>query len=363
MSLHRNRVQMTVSSVDGVTGELTLGSATTAYQSFSSAYGADATVDILITQGNNWEVDRNCSYDNTNGKVTRGTFEASSSGLAVSFTSAAIVSVIATAATGNNWGLNEIKAAVTGSNVTGVVGTMHILDLAGLTADRDFVLPATCAVGDRIGVMVEVGDADHELLLKPDGADTINGGSAGAEWSRVFITGEVVIFRCVTANSAWIVEYDGRIPQHCVLRLSTSVTTNTANTILLPTNTGGAWTADVNVGSIGTTANGRITVRRAGDYSVQASAISNTGITDQNHYGCGVFKNTESDTNEIVNIGRFFASASSALVLNAEMPSLVVPLAASNYLVYFYRSQEANKGLGGFSAPRLSSAFSVVEIL
>lgn len=211
MSLHANRVQMTVSSVDGSTGELTLGSATTGYQSFNAAYGANATVDILIVEGTDWEVDRNCLYDDSGGTVTRGTFEDSSSGSSVTFTSAAIVSVIATAATGNNWGLNEVKAAVTGSNVTGVVGTMHILDLSGLTADRDFVLPATCAVGDRVGVMVEVGDADYELLLKPDGSDTINGGAAGAEWSRVFITGEVVIFRCVTANSAWMVEYDGRI--------------------------------------------------------------------------------------------------------------------------------------------------------
>jgi hypothetical protein len=258
--------------------------------------------------------------------------------------------------------LNQIESNADAA-VTGIVGTMHILDIGPFTADRDFTLPATCAIGDRVGVFIKTGDADHELLLKPDGADTINGGSAGAEWSRVFITGECVIFRCVTANSAWIVEYDGRIPQRCVLRLSTSVTTNTANTILLPTNTGGAWTADVNVGNIGTTTNGRITVRRAGDYSVQASAISNAGITDQNHYGCGVFKNTESDTNSLVNIGRFFASASSALVLNSEMPSLVVPLAASDYLVYFYRSQEANKGLAAYSAPRLSSAFSVVEIL
>jgi len=261
MSLHRNRVQMTVSSVDGVTGELTLGSATTAYQSFSSAYGADATVDILITQGNNWEVDRNCSYNNTNGKVTRGTFEASSSGSAVTFNNTAIVSVIATAASGNNWGLNEIKAAVTGSNMTGVVGTLHILDLSGLTANRDFVLPATCAVGDRIGVFVEVGDADHELLLKPDGSDTINGGSPGAEWSRVFITGECVIFRCVTANSAWIVEYDGRIPQMARMSRITSDQTTGPN----PAN---AWTttdmnsADIQRGATVDVANNYILWRR-----------------------------------------------------------------------------------------------------
>jgi hypothetical protein len=281
MSLHANRVQMTVSGNPG-TGTIDLGSATSGYQSFSSAYGADATVDILITETTNWEVARNCAYDHTNSEVDRGTFEASNSGSAVSFTSAAIVSVIATAASGNNWGLNQIKAAVTGSNVTGVVGTLHILDLSGLTADRDFVLPAACAVGDRIGVMVEVGDADYELLLKPDGVDTINGGSAGAEWSRVFITGEVVIFRCVTANSAWIVEYDGRIPCQMSFDLSTNESgTKNAGTYYAPTSVNGVWTVVKNIGNCGDSATSRFNVRRDGSYLFTASWGSTSSPADQ----------------------------------------------------------------------------------
>jgi hypothetical protein len=279
MSLHRNRVQMTVTSVDGVTGELTLGSATTGYQSFSSAYGANATVDILITEGTDWEVDRNCSYNHANGLVDRGTIEASSSGgSTVTFTTPT-VSVIATAASGNNWGLNQIKAAVTGSNVTGVVGTMHILDLAGLTADRDFVLPAACAVGDRIGVFVEVGDADHELLLKPDSIDTINGGSAGAEWSRLFISNECVIFRCITANSAWIVEHDGRIPCTARMGLESTITNRFA--------VAGTYyevafdSVQYDNASMASIANEDFTIRRAGKYLVQASVVSSDATADQ----------------------------------------------------------------------------------
>lgn len=263
MSLHANRVQMTVSSVDGLTGELTLGSATTGYQSFNAAYGANATVDILIVEGTDWEVDRNCLYDDSGGTVTRGTFEDSSSGSAVTFTSAAIVSVIATAATGNNWGLNEIQASPTGAGVTGVVGTMHILDISGLTADRDFTLPATCAVGDRVGVFLKVGDADHELLLKPASGDTINGGSTGAEWSRLFITGECVIFRCITADTDWIVEYDGRIPCHAQLQedTATTVSHNALTKISLD-----AVTFDV--GNIADATNGKLKVRRKNNYAV-----------------------------------------------------------------------------------------------
>ena len=227
MSLHRNRVQMTVAGAPG-TGTITLNAATSGYQSFSSAYGADATVDILITENANWEVCRNCAYTNGTPQVTRGTLEGSSAGptTRVSFGSGAIVSVIATAASGNNWGLNEIQASPTGAGVTGVVGTMHILDISGLTADRDFTLPATCAVGDRVGVFLKAGDADYELLLKPASGDTINGGSPAAEWSRLFISNECVVFRCITADTDWIVEYDGRIVP-AVLVSSNAATTQT----------------------------------------------------------------------------------------------------------------------------------------
>lgn len=99
-ALHKNRVQMTVSGPPG-TGTITLSAASTGYQSFATAYGANATVDILITDGSAWEVARDCTYTNSGTTVTRGTFEASSTSSPISLTSAAVVSVIATAAWGN----------------------------------------------------------------------------------------------------------------------------------------------------------------------------------------------------------------------------------------------------------------------
>lgn len=103
--------------------------------------------------------------------------------------------------------LTNKSETVTTANITGEVGKLHVCSIAGLTANRDFVLPATAAVGDRVGVAITDGDDTYALLLKPDAADTINGGSAGVEYTRLLVAGEIVIFRCVTANSAWIVEY------------------------------------------------------------------------------------------------------------------------------------------------------------
>lgn len=287
MSLHRNRVQMTVTGTPG-TGTITLNAATSGYQSFASAYGADATVDILITEGNNWEVCRNCAYTNGTPQVDRGTLEASSTGSAVSFTSSAVVSVIATAASGNNWGLNEIQASPTGAGVTGVVGTLHLLNISGLTADRDFTLPATCAVGDRVGVFITTGDDAFELLLKPASGDTINGGSPAAEWSRLFITGECVIFRCITANQDWIVEYDGR--RQSFVRIDTNGTTQSMTRSVSTKIDAALTTVTVDTASQWDSTNKRFVPRRAGKYIIHGHwQIANQ--TASNACVAQIFKN------------------------------------------------------------------------
>jgi len=101
-ALHKNRVKMTVTSVaSSGLGTITLNAASSGYQSFATAYGADATVDILITEGTSWEVARDCTYTHSGTTVTRGTLEASSTGSAVAFTSAAIVSVMMSAYKGD----------------------------------------------------------------------------------------------------------------------------------------------------------------------------------------------------------------------------------------------------------------------
>lgn len=97
---HANRVQMTVSGTPG-TGTITLNAASSGYRTFGAAYGGNATVDILITEGTAWEVAKDCTYTHSGTTVTRGTLESSSTGSAVTFTSAAIVSVILPASKGN----------------------------------------------------------------------------------------------------------------------------------------------------------------------------------------------------------------------------------------------------------------------
>lgn len=268
MSEHRNNVANAVSGTPG-TGTITLASAVTGSQSFSTAYGANATVDVFITDGTAWEVARNCTYTHSGTTLSRGTLEASSTGSAISLTSAAVVRVAASADSGRRWDAASLEhSTVTGTSgaISAAVNTLYVADMSGWTADRTLTLPATAAVGDRVGVMVSVGDTAYEWLITAASGDTLNAVAGGTEWSRVFMTGEVVLMRCVAANSEWIVEQDGRKFESCRIDTNGTTASHTRNSATKISAELATETSDIY--DIWDSANTRFIPRRLGKYII-----------------------------------------------------------------------------------------------
>jgi hypothetical protein len=149
----------------------------------------------------------------------------------------------------------------TDANQALVVNTFYSGSIAGYTADRTATLPASASVGDRIAIAITTGDDAYELLITANTGDTLNGIAGGTEWSRLFISGEVIVMVCIVADTTWIVEYDGRIAQKCMLESTnaTSASHDTATKITLGTSL-------YDVGNIGDTTNSRGAPRRAGKY-------------------------------------------------------------------------------------------------
>ncbi len=180
-------------------------------------------------------------------------------------------------------GLVYKAETVTTGDITGVVGTFHYCTIAGMDADRNFVLPASAAVGDRIGVFIADGDASFGFILKAAAGDTLNGVTA-AEWSRLFIAYECVIMRCVVANTTWIVEYDGRIPCRGILTetVATALAHGTNQLVTLDN-------AVYDLGNVTDASNNRFTIRRNND-ALLVGRLPVSSIVDQTRIIAYVYK-------------------------------------------------------------------------
>ncbi len=99
---NRNRLKTTVSAVaSSGLGAFTISSASSGYRSFVAGDDGLTFDGVLITEGTTWEVRDGCVYTHSGTSLSRGTLMDSSTGSAIAFTSAAVVSQSPTATWAN----------------------------------------------------------------------------------------------------------------------------------------------------------------------------------------------------------------------------------------------------------------------
>lgn len=267
---HRDRVKVGVSGTPG-TGTITLGSAASGFQAFQAGDNG-LTFSVTLRDGTAWETATGCTYTHSGTTLTRGTRQASSTGAALSLTSAATVEVAVLADFGNRTE-QSLLALTTGAdaNTTLAPGTRTVTDMsAWATANRDYTLPTTAAINDVVEVQVLVGSPTRAIVLKTGAGQTCAVGgftiAAASEITRLFLAGEMMRFRYVATNK-WQCEVDGRV------RDVIEVTANgsTTQTVARNTNTqvaGVLTTVNRNDSTSWDTTNKRIVARRAGRWSV-----------------------------------------------------------------------------------------------
>lgn len=331
---------MTVSGTPG-TGTITLGSASSGFQALASGDNGK-TFDVVIVDGTAWEVARECTYTHSGTTLTRGTLEESSTGSAISLTSAAIVTVSPSAIRGQSWDACALLTQVAGTDAdtTMAVNTLYTVDMsAWATADRTYTLPATAAVGDRVAIKVTAGDDSHELIITAASGDTLDGVAGGTEWSRLFITGEYVVMRCIAANATWIVENDGRIPCSFYARITTAGDGESAATLTLPTAVSAVWTADSNVGACFATGSSRVTARRAGRWMFGGLYQSKDSLSDGQYCSLQI----TDGTNAIVFAEAVLGNARAGYVSGGNSG---YPASVGSYAEYQFRTQPGSLGIG-----------------
>lgn len=154
--------------------------------------------------------------------------------------------------------------AVTTADLFGKLATHHYLDVSGMTADRNYIIPAG-EVGDIMQVTLSAGSDNFALIIKGDTGITVGGASPGGEWSRIFITDETVTLKAVSSTK-WIILADGRIPCHCRLDALGGIALPLVDQTWVVHPGSLLTNAAMDNANMADTANGRINIRRTGDY-------------------------------------------------------------------------------------------------
>ena len=332
------------------TGAITLAGAVTGFQAVpAAADGLLARWTMYAVDGSGvrtgeWETWVG-TYTHSGTSVARGVFKASSTGSAISWAAGTKRVGIALLA-------SSVLSTLTGSdaNTTMVPGGHYIVNATSwATVDRDYTLPITAAVGDRICITMLTGNATFELILKTGTGQTCALGgatiAAASEITRLFITGETMEFEYVAANK-WVCVLDRRIAQKGLMRLSTSTTaTESAGVYTFPTDVSGVWTIEANIGGVCTTSNGRITSRRAGFVAWAAGTYPVNNLADTNLWVMSIEKNGSGTVNYLFDQRH----ASTAQALSGGRSIGPVAMATDDYGRLRFQSNVGSKGLAAFA--------------
>lgn len=356
---HKNFLKTTISAVASAgLGAFTISTASSGHRTFGAGDDGKTFDGITISEGTDWEVCDGCVYTHSGTSLSRGTLQDSSTGSAITFTSAAIVEQNPSAGlAGRIEQVALVRVTGTDASITLAANTHYTWDLSILTADRTGTLPTTAAVGDVIEISAIVGNASYELLLSTGSGQTCAFGgtavAASTEITRLFIAGESMRF-VYEATNKWTVEQDGRVPQSANLGLTTDADGEGAAAWVLPTSFGGAWTQGAATGATTNTANGNINIRRAGTYNTTVMSRAKDSVADGQYYGVRIGKN-----NAEYRSRQSFASGAQTTSGILNDPGVVC--AAGDTLQLYYVSQAG--GVGARSSAGAVTFISVTEVL
>lgn len=244
--------------------------------------------------------------------------------------------------TSTGGGLTLSIASVTTSNVTGVEGTHHVLDVSGMTANRDFNLPTPSAAGKTCKVSLSAGDNTYALIIKKN----------STEITRIFITEETLEFLSTGTGAAdWVLVQNGRKSSVGSANRNTAQSIPTATLTKVLLNNSVANVGDV----VDIVTNNRINIRRTGLYSINALVAIAFTLDDQEQLQCLIYVNGVSD-----NYAANWVSAGVADRVLVTNMSTVLSLIAGDYVeLWIYHTEGASQNTNTTISPKLS----VSEIL
>ena len=272
---HKNRLVTTISAVASAgLGAFTVDAASSGSRTFGAGDDGLTFDGITITEGATWERRDGCVYTHSGTSLARGTLMDSSTGSAITFTAAAIVTQGAGAELANKtemlldvFGATEVSVTTT---ATATIGRMH--HCTGTSADYTVTLPAASGnAGKLIGFRMGSASALTKLVtIDGNASETIDGTATRIMWAT-----ETAILLC--DGTGWHKIAGKTVPLTCNLNRTTDQSISSA------TWTACSFTSQVSgYAAMYDAGNSRVKIVRPGNYLVvtyspwSGSSISNS---------------------------------------------------------------------------------------
>lgn len=314
------------SSTTTGTGTYSLAGAVTGFQGFVAGVGDGNTCYYAAEDGTNWEVGIGTVAAASPDTLARTTILASSNGGAAVNWGAGTRNLFSTGAAVHLRSAN-LTPLSTSSDITAKAGEKVLVDAS--VGNRIITLPNTPPIGTRVEVYFQTGSGANTVTITRQIGQTIDG--ASADEVMYVATDSCELFAIST--TAWLARR--LYTRHAgAMTLSGAITTNTAATEK-------KITFDTSVFSIGglvDTANTRMTVRRAGRYLAIVNARPNSNVGGAKYFAAEIAVN-----GVMIVMNRQLSSvAAVAIVATA---SIILNLAAGDYVEGYFLGQEANVGV------------------
>lgn len=260
---HRNRLVTAISNTPSTTGALTIAAAASGYRTFGAGDNG-LSFDVSIVDGTDWEIRTGCVYTHSGTSLARGTMEDSSTGSAISLTSAAVVTVTMSAGMGNSTEmvaqvLGKSEVSITGT-ATATIGRMHIC--SGTSANYTVTLPAASGnAGKLIGLRMSPS-LTKLVTIDGNASEAIDGALTRVMWAN-----EVAILLC--DGTSWTKIAGKTVPMACTMYLNAAQTNFTSGAV---TNVALDTVDNNNTGSMGNAGSNRIDILRGSVYSISGKA-------------------------------------------------------------------------------------------
>lgn len=184
MITHVNRLSCTITNAPGYSGDLTISAAIAGYRTFDATHDGKL-FNVIMLNGTSWEIRTKCKYTHSTKTLSRGVLQDSSTGSAISLTSATLINVTPTA----GWANHDVAERLDDQRRLMSQGTLLCDWISGTISGASYTVDTTSNSPYGAGVVTIAGESTVDGTTGASGNAYVDSTTATIDTSRLKTVG------------------------------------------------------------------------------------------------------------------------------------------------------------------------------